>query len=64
MVEFVALPFPFSSKLTVWPFHNVVVQERQTNLPEKLMYVQSCYFSHLTYNGIFDVSDAVAVVVS
>ena len=27
------------------------------------MYVQSCYFAHLTY-GFFDVSDAVTVVVS
>ena len=26
IVEFIALPFPFSSKLKIWSFHVVVVQ--------------------------------------
>ena len=26
MVEFIALPFPFPSKLKIWAFHVVVVQ--------------------------------------
>ena len=37
MVQFVALPFPFSSELTVWPFQNAVVQEWQRNLPIYLL---------------------------
>ena len=32
MVEFITLPFPFSSKLTIWSFHVVVVQGQQRNL--------------------------------
>jgi len=28
MVEFIALPFPFSSKLKLWPFYVVVVKGR------------------------------------
>ena len=26
MVEFIAIPFPFSSELKIWSFHVVVVQ--------------------------------------
>ena len=38
------LAFPFSSKLTIWPFHVVVVQQRERNL-QKIMQVRSCYFA-------------------
>ena len=43
MVEFIALPFPFSSKLKIWSFHVVVVQGRQSltkkrDAPEKLLF--------------------------
>ena len=30
-VEFIALPFSFSSKLKIWSFHVVVVQGQQRN---------------------------------
>ena len=55
MVEFIALPFPFSSKLKVWSFHVVVVQEQQRNVQKSVMHVQSCFFEVLL---------AVAVLVS
>ena len=55
MVEFIALPFPFSSKLKIWSFHVVGVQEQQRNVQKSVMYVQSCFFEVLL---------AVAVVVS
>ena len=35
MVEFIALPFPFPSKLKIWSFHVVVVQERRGNEQKK-----------------------------
>ena len=35
MVEFIGLPFPFSSKLKFWSFHVVVVQGRQRNVQKK-----------------------------
>ena len=49
MVEFIALPFPFPSKLKIWSFHVVVVQWRQRNVKKSVMHVQSCCFAHLTY---------------
>ena len=46
MVEFHDLPFPFSSKPTIWSFHVLVVQGRQRNVQKSLMHVQSCCFAH------------------
>ena len=46
MVEFIALPFPFPSKLKIWSFHVVVVQWRQRNVQKSVMHVQSCCFAH------------------
>ena len=46
MVEFIALPFPFPSKLRIWSFHVVVVQWRQRNVPKSVMHVQSCCVAH------------------
>ena len=37
MVEFIALPFPFSSKLKIWSFHVVVVQGQQRNVQKSVM---------------------------
>ena len=44
MVEFIALSFPYSSKLKVWSFHVVVVQGQQRNVQKSVMHVQSCCF--------------------
>ena len=41
-VEFIALPFPFSSKLKIWSSHVVVVQGQQRNVQKSVMHVQSC----------------------
>ena len=46
MVEFIALPFPFPSKLKIWSFHVVVVQWRQRNVQKSVMHVQSYCFAH------------------
>ena len=46
MVVFIALPFPFSSKLKIWSFHVVVVQGLQRNVQKSVMHVQSCSFAH------------------
>ena len=43
MVELIALPFPFPSKLKIWSFHVVVVQSlqlRQRNVQKSVMHVQ------------------------
>ena len=45
MVEFIALPFPFPSKLKIWSFHVVVMQGLQRNVPKSMMHVQSCVFA-------------------
>ena len=37
MLEFIALPFPFPSKIKIWSFHVVVVQWRQRNVQKKMM---------------------------
>ena len=39
MVEFIALPFPFPSKLKIWSFHVVVVQGRQRNVQKNVVVV-------------------------
>lgn len=44
MVEFVVLPFPFSSQLKIWSFHIRVVQWWQRNVQKSLMDMQSCCF--------------------
>ena len=49
MVEFITLPFPYSSKLTIWSFHVVVVQKWQRNVQKSVMRVQSCCLANLTY---------------
>ena len=43
MVEFIALPLPFSSKLKIWSFHVVVVQGQQRNVQKRVMHVR---FAH------------------
>ena len=65
MVEFIALPFPFSSKLKIWSFHCfkvVVVHGLQRNKQKSVIHVQSCCVAHLTH--CFYASVAVVVVVS
>ena len=37
--RFVALPFPFSSKLRIWSFSVVVVQGQGRNLQKSVMHV-------------------------
>ena len=49
MLEIIALPFRFSSKLNMWSFHVVVVKEQQRNVQKRVMHVQSCCFAHQTY---------------
>ena len=49
MLEIIALPFRFSSKLNMWSFHVVVVKEQQRNVQKRVMHVQSCRFAHQTY---------------
>ena len=44
--KFIALQFPFSSKLKIWSFHVVVVQGLQRNVQISVMHVQSCCFAH------------------
>ena len=46
MVEFIALPFLFSSKLKIWLFHVVVVQGQQRNVQKSVIHVQPCCLSH------------------
>ena len=46
MVEFIALSFPYSSKLKMWSFHVVVVQGQQRNVQKSVMYMQSSCFAH------------------
>ena len=46
MVEFIALPFPFSSKIKIWSFHVVIVQGQQRNEQKSVTYVQSCCCAH------------------
>ena len=46
MVEFITLPFPYSSKLNIWSFHVVVVQKRQRNVEKSVLHVQSCCFAN------------------
>ena len=58
MVESIAQPFPFPSKLKIWSFHVLVMQGRQRNVQNSVMHVQSCYFAH------FDVPVAVTIMVS
>ena len=63
MVEFVVLPFPFSSQLKIWSFHIRVVQWWQRNVQISVMHVQSCCFSHKAC-CVLDIPIAVAVVIS
>jgi len=63
MVEFIALPFPFLSKLKIWLFHIIVMQGLQRNLQKSVMHLQSCCFAHYTY-CFFDVPVVVAILVS
>ena len=41
MVEFIALPFPFPSKLEIWSIHVLVKQGRQGNVQKSAMHVQN-----------------------
>ena len=57
VVEFIALPFPFPTKLKIWSFHVVVVQGQQRNVQESVMQVGiadlfavSFVFSILSFN--------------
>ena len=64
MVEFIALPFPFPSKLQlIWSFHIEVVQGWQRNVQKSVMHVQSYGFANLN-QLLFDVFVAFAAVVS
>ena len=46
VLEFIALSFPSSKKLTIWSFHVVVVQGRQRNVQKGVMQGQSCCFAN------------------
>jgi len=46
IVEFIALAFPFPSKLKIWSFQVTVVQRLQRNVQKSVMHVQSCCFAH------------------
>ena len=37
MIQFIALPFPSSKKLTIWSFHVIVVQGRQRNVQRSVI---------------------------
>ena len=63
MVEFIALPFPFSSKIKIWSFHVTLVQGRQRNIQKKRDARAELLFCSKP-NAFFDVPVAVAVVVS
>ena len=54
IVELIALPFPFPSKLKIWSLHVLVIQGRQRNVQKSVKHVQSCCFAHKTY-CFFDV---------
>ena len=62
MLEFIALPFPFSSERKIWPFHVVVVQGWQRNVQKIVMDVPSCRFAK-SY-CFFDIPVAVTIIVS
>ena len=67
MVEFIALPFPFSSKLKIYSFPVVVVQGRQRNFQKSVKHVQTssfCRFVDQTYCFFSEVLVTVAVVVA
>ena len=54
MVEFIALPFPFSSKIKIWSFHVTLVQGRQRNVQKSVMHVQSyCFAQNLMLSSTF-----------
>lgn len=42
IVEFISLPFPFSSQLRIYSIHVVHLQERQGNFQKIMIHVQSC----------------------
>ena len=46
MVEFIAWPFPLSSKLKIWSFHVIIVQGRKRNVQKSVMHGQSFCFVH------------------
>ena len=53
MLKFIALPFPFSSRLKLWSYH---VGGRQRNVQKSVMHVQSCCFANLTLLRFWPVS--------
>jgi len=56
MIEFIALPFPFSTKLNIWSFHVVVVQGQQSNLLKGVMLIKPIAFSGVPVAVAFVVS--------
>ena len=64
MIEFIALPFPFSSKLKIYSFPVVVVQGRQRNFQKSVRHEQTSSFGRFvnqTYCFFSDVLVTVAV---
>ena len=53
MLRFIALPFPFSSRLKLWSFH---VGGRQRNVQKSVMHVQSCCFVNLSLSRFWPLS--------
>ena len=49
LIEFIGLPFPFSSKLKIWSFHVADVQGRQRNVQKSVMHLQTCCFAHFFF---------------
>ena len=49
MIEFIASPLPFSSKLKIASFYVVVMQGLLSNVQKSVMHVQSCCFAFLTF---------------
>ena len=65
MVEFIAIPFPFSSKLKIWSFQVVVLQGQLKKRTKKRdARAELLFWSLNLYYGLFDVLLAVAFAVS
>ena len=64
ILEFIALPFPFSSKLKIWSFHVIVVHTGRAKKCSKKCDARAELLFCLLNLLFFDVPVAIAVVVS
>ena len=64
-VEFIALPFLFSSKLKIWSFQMVVLQGQQSYLVvQKIMMLDRIVVLFIKPTAFFDIPFAIVVIVS